>query len=123
MQINIQGEGIELTEALRDYATKKLAKFEHFFHNIQKIDIDLEVDKIKEDMLKQVAKVTVFASGAVFHAKEASGNMYASIDGIVDKIDQQIKKFKEKMIDEKRREAAKSKHVFLEPESTPDTQK
>lgn len=110
MQINIQGKGLELTDALKEYAQKKLSKIEHFFHNIQQIDIELEVNKIKEETQRQIAKVSVFASGTVLHASEATDNMYASIDLIIDKIDQQIKKFKDKLIHEKRREMAKAKH-------------
>jgi len=110
MQINIQGKGIELTQALKEYAEKKLQKVEHFFNNIQKVEIELEVDKIKEDAKKQIAKVTVWAQGTAIHATEATQSMYSSIDLIMDKLDQQIKKFKDKMVHERRREAAKSKH-------------
>ena len=113
MQINMQGKNIELTDALKEYAQKKLNKVEHFFHNIQKIDIELEVDKIKEEAQRQIAKVSVFASGTVLHATEATGDMYASIDLIVDKIDHQIKKFKEKLIQERRRDSAKDKHNII----------
>ncbi len=114
MQINIQAKGTELTAALREYAEKKLQKIEHFFHNIQKIDIDLEVNKIKEEAERQIAKVTVWASGKTIHATEATSDMYSSIDLIIDKLDQQIKKFKEKLIDEKRRDSAKNKQILHE---------
>ena len=110
MQINIQAKGTELTAALKEYAEKKLQKFEHFFSNIQKVDIELEVDKIKEEAERQMAKVTVFASGTILHATEATENMYSSIDLIIDKIDTQIKKYKEKLVHEKRRESSKAKH-------------
>ncbi len=109
MQINIQGKGIELTDALKEYATKKLGKIEHFFHNIQTIDIELEVNKLKEEAQRQIAKVTVAASGAVMHATESSADLYSSIDTVIDKIDHQIIKFKEKLVHERRRDSAKAK--------------
>ncbi|MCX5749305.1 MAG: ribosome-associated translation inhibitor RaiA [Candidatus Saganbacteria bacterium] len=112
MQINISSKGTELSSALKDYAEKKLTKIEHFFHNIQKIEIELDVNKIKEETERQIAKVTVWASGTKLHATESSDNMYASIDMIIDKIDQQIKKFKDKLIHEKRRESAKTKQIL-----------
>lgn len=117
MQINIQAKGTELTGALKEYAEKKLQKIEHFFHNIQKIEIELEVNKIKEDAQRQMAKVTVWASGTAIHAKEATDNMYASIDMIIDKVDNQIKKYKEKLVHEKRRHSAKEKHLIHESSS------
>jgi len=112
MQINITSKGTELTAALKEYAEKKLQKIEHFFHNIQKIEIELDVNKIKEEAERQIAKVTVWASGTKLHATESTDNMYASIDLIIDKIDQQIKKFKDKLIHEKRRESAKTKQIL-----------
>lgn len=114
MQINIRGKGIELTEALKGYAQKKLQKVEHFFHNIQQIDIELEVDKIKEDIESQIAKATVWMSGKIVHATEASADMYASIDLLIDKLDKQVKKFKEKIVQEKRRESSKEKYMLHE---------
>ncbi len=112
MKINIRGRGIELTEALKEYAQKKIQKAEHFFQNIQQIDIELEVDKIKEQINSQVAKATVWLSGKVLHASEATENMYSSIDLLIEKIDKQIKKFKEKITEEKRREFVKEKNLL-----------
>ena len=120
MQINIQGKGTELTQALKDYAMKKLNKIEHFFHNIQQIDIELEVDKIREDAQKQIAKVTVWASGKILHATEATGNMYSSIDLIMDKLEEQVKKFKDKLVHERRRESAKEKQKLHQAITLPE---
>jgi len=120
VEINIRGKGIELTEALKDYAQKKIHKVEHFFHNIQQIDIELEVDKIREQVESQVAKATVWMSGKAVHASEASSDMYAAIDLLIDKLDKQVKKFKEKIIQEKRRESAKEKHILHENLAEPE---
>ena len=109
MQINISAKGTELTEALKEYAKKKLSKIEHFFGNIQKIEIELEVEKVKEDSMRQIAKVNVWVAGQILHATEASESMYSSIDMIIDKLDQQIKKYKDKRVHEKRRDSAKAK--------------
>lgn len=114
MQITYKGHGLEMTEALKDYSVKKLQKIEHFFHNIQKIDIELEFSKIRETAKNQIAKVTVWASGTKLHAVEETGDMYAAIDLVVDKIDHQIKKYKEKLVHEKRRESSKEKHHIIE---------
>lgn len=111
MQIKISGKGIEMTEALKQYVEKKIEKIEHFFNNIQEIHVELEVDKIREETKRQVAKATVWASGITLHATEAASSMYASIDMIIDNLDSQIKKFKDKLIHEKRRNSAKEKQI------------
>ncbi len=124
MQINISAKNIELTDALKEYATKKLSKIEHFFQNIQRIDIELDVEKIKEDDQKQIAKANITVAGQIIHASEASESMYASIDLLIDKLDHQIKKHKDKLVHEKRRDSAKTKQLFhenlmtIEPEQT-----
>ena len=114
MQINVQAKGLTLTDALKDYAVKKLNKIEHFFQNIQQVEIELEVNNTKDAAQSQVAKVTVMVSGSKLHAQEISADMYASIDLLMDNIDNQVKKYKDKMIHEKRRESAKSKQVLHE---------
>lgn len=112
MQIKISAKGTEMTEALKQYVEKKIEKIEHFFNNIQEIHVELEVDKIREEAKRQVAKATVWASGAKLHATEATASLYSSIDLIIDNLDGQIKKFKDKLIHEKRRNSAKEKQIL-----------
>jgi len=115
MEIIVKGKGISLTEALKDYANKKLGHLEHFFTNIQKVEITLEVDPIKETDRAQNVHATAFASRKVMHANAESKDLYAAIDLVLDKLVEQIKKHKSKMIKEHRR--AGPHRGFLPPES------
>jgi len=91
MQINVTGHHIEVTEPLHRYTTKRLGRLERHYDKIISINVTFEVEK-----LQQIAKATIFISGAKLHAHEKSNDMYSAIDGLVDKLDRQIKEHKEK---------------------------
>ncbi len=93
MQINITGHHVEITPALRDYVQEKLQKIERHFSNITNVYVTLTVDKKFQQ--KAEAKVNL-ARGEIF-AESESENMYAAIDLLIDKLDRQVVKHKEKM--------------------------
>ncbi|MFH0886533.1 MAG: ribosome-associated translation inhibitor RaiA [bacterium] len=103
MEIIVKGKGVSLTEALKGYANKKIGHLEHFFANIQKVEITLEVDPIREADRAQNVHATAFAARKVIHANAESKDLYAAIDLVLDKLVEQIKKHKSKMIKEHRR--------------------
>lgn len=91
MQVNIAGHHVEVTEALRDYVTTKLEKLERHFDQVSNIDVILSVEK-----LVQKAEATVPVNGQNLFAYAEDEIMYAAIDALVDKLDRQIIKRKEK---------------------------
>ncbi|MBO1926298.1 ribosome-associated translation inhibitor RaiA [Thiomicrorhabdus sp. 6S2-11] len=92
MQVNITGHHIDVTDALRSYVSEKLQKLERHFDHVTNVHVILTVNK-----QAQIAEATVHVSGADLFAQQESENMYASIDGLVDKLDRQIIKHKEKI--------------------------
>ncbi|QCU89608.1 ribosome hibernation-promoting factor, HPF/YfiA family [Thiomicrorhabdus sediminis] len=92
MQINITGHHIDVTEALRSYVTEKLSKLSRHFDHVTNVHVILTVEK-----QSQKAEATVHVSGSDLFAQHDSEDMYASIDGLVDKLDRQIIKHKEKI--------------------------
>lgn len=92
MQINITGHHIDITEALRDYVTEKMQKLTRHFDHVTIAHTILTVDK-----QGQKAEATVHVSGKDLFAEHTTEDMYASIDGLVDKLDRQIIKHKEKI--------------------------
>lgn len=92
MQINITGHHIDVTEALRTKVTEKLAKLERHFDHVTNVHVILTVEK-----QVQKAEATVHVSGSDLFAQHESEDMYASIDGLVDKLDRQVIKHKEKI--------------------------
>ena len=92
MQINLSGHHIELTDALRDYVTSKFARLERHFEHINNVQAILTVEK-----LKQIAEAKLNVNGGELFANAEDESMYAAIDALVDKLDRQIVKHKEKL--------------------------
>ncbi|EAZ97406.1 ribosome hibernation promoting factor [Marinobacter sp. ELB17] len=93
MQLNISGHHVELTEALKEYVNEKFQRLERHFDQISNTNVTLQVEK-----LRQIAEATVNISGGELHAKAENEDMYAAIDALVDKLDRQILKHKEKQV-------------------------
>jgi len=97
MQINLTGHHIEITQPLRDYVHDKLGRIERHFDNVTQVHVVLSVEK-----LRQQAEARVHVAGNDIIADAVGEDMYASIDAMIDKIDRQIKKHKEKVTDKHR---------------------
>lgn len=96
MRITVQGRNIEITDAIKAYAEEKIGKVMNHYDQIQSIDIVLNVIKNPSVSLNHTAEVICkFISGSV-QAEEHAESMYASIDLVADKLDRQVKKFKDK---------------------------
>lgn len=92
MQINLTGHHVEITEALRDYVDTKFTRLERHFDHINNVHVILNVEK-----LNQKAEATMHLNGAEVFATAEHNDMYAAIDGLIDKLDRQVIKHKEKM--------------------------
>lgn len=93
MNLNISGHHLDLTPPLREYVTTKLKRIERHFDHLINADVILSVEK-----LRHKAEATVHASGADLHAEAVvDADMYAAIDALMDKLDQQTRKHKEKL--------------------------
>jgi putative sigma-54 modulation protein len=92
MQINLTGHHVELTDALRTYVNEKFAKLERHFDHITNVHVILNVEK-----LTQKAEATLHVHGGEIFADSTHDDMYAAIDGLIDKLDRQVIKHKEKL--------------------------
>lgn len=91
MKIVIKGKHIEVTDAIRNYIEKRLGRVERHFDHILEVIVTLSVEKNR-----QIVEVTLQASRALIRAEEETDDMYTSIDKVVDKLERQIQKYKEK---------------------------
>ena len=98
MRIYVNGKNIEITDAIKAYAEEKIGKVVNHYDQIQSIEIVLNVIKNPSVAQNHTAEVLCkFVSGSV-KAEESAETMYASIDLVADKLNRQVKKFKEKQI-------------------------
>lgn len=101
MHITINGHHVELTDSLRAYVHTKLERLERHFDQVTNIDVILSVEK-----LVQKAEATIPVNGNNVFATAEDQDMYAAIDMLVDKLDRQIIKRKEKLTDHHRSEGS-----------------
>ncbi|HEX23110.1 MAG TPA: ribosome-associated translation inhibitor RaiA [Chromatiales bacterium] len=109
MQIDVTGQHLDVTPALRDYITGKLERLERHFDKVTNVHAVLSVEK-----LRQKAEATINVNGTSLHANAEDGDMYAAIDALVDKLDRQIKKHKEKITNHHRSEGSLKKIPLAE---------
>lgn len=102
MKIQIKGRNVVVTDALHEYAEEKLSRLqrylqEHHTDEVSRVELELMVEKNKSIAHPQVAEATVFTRGPVIRAKESSTDMYASIDLVADKLQRQVKKYRDRL--------------------------
>lgn len=114
MEVAVKGRNISVTEALERHAREKVERVNKFFDD-EKSDTRAEVELFHQRNSSipdpEVAEATLFINGSVLKAREASGDMYASIDGMYDKLERQVKRYRGRQIDRwhgKRRQAKPS---------------
>ncbi len=103
MNLNIQGHHVDLTDALRDFISGKIERLSRHSDDLIEVNVILEVDKHQHK-----AEATVQVSGATLFAENTKQDMYAAIDGLVDKLDRQINKHNGKRHDHHAEQAHKS---------------
>ena len=102
MQLNVSGHHVEVTETMRGYVESKIERLERHFDMVSDVHCILTVEKLRH---KAEAKVKV--NGGTIYADNTEEDMYAAIDGLVDKLDRRVKKHKEKLVNHHARDADK----------------
>lgn len=92
--IHFVGHHVEITPALRDLATKKLERLHKRGDHITRIAVTFSVEK-----MRQQAKATLHVKDAEIHASAEDMDMYVAIDSLVDKLEKQISKHRQKLTD------------------------
>jgi putative sigma-54 modulation protein len=91
MQINLTGHHVDITEPLKDYVDTKFDRLARHFDDVINVHVILSVEK-----LRQKAEATIHVNGGNVFADAVHEDMYAAIDGLIDKLDRQVIKYKEK---------------------------
>lgn len=102
MQLNLSGQNIDVTEALKTYTEEKLDRIQKHFDHVTNANVVLRVEKERH-----IVEATIHTKGATLHAEAEGKDMYAAIDCLGDKLDKQVIKHKEKMTDHRVQEPVK----------------
>ncbi len=96
MRLQVKGKNVELSPALRDYAQKKLGKLEKHLNDSARVELELAAERNPSIGANQIAEATVWTKGPVLRARESSHDMKASIDLLVDKLERQAQRLRDK---------------------------
>ena len=106
MQLNVSGHHIEVTEALRNYVVSKIDKIGRHFDLVSDVQCILTVEK-----LRHKAEATAKVNGGTIYCDHTEEDMYAAIDGLVDKLERRVRKYKEKLVDHHARDKHKTRYA------------
>jgi len=96
MQLRVKGKNVEVPSAIYEYAERKFGKLAPQLADPTQVELELAVEKNPSIADNHVAEATIFTKGPVLRAREASGDMKASIDLLVDKLERQVKRYRQK---------------------------
>ena len=102
LDILVKGRNISVTEALERYALEKVERVRKFFDDERgdsRAEVELTHQRNPSIPDAEVAEATLFIGGTVLKATEASADMYASIDGMADKLERQVRRYRGRQID------------------------
>jgi len=97
MKIDFSGRGVDITDRIRDFASSKMERLTRHLDDIRDVAVTLSVEKYR-----QRAEIRFHALKRVFNGTEETSDMFQSIDKVVDKLENQIRKAKEKVNAKKR---------------------
>ena len=121
MRLQVKGRNLEVSEQIRSYAEDKLGKLDRLVSDPTRVELELLVETNPSIADNNVAEATVWTKGPVLRAREASGDMKASIDQLVDKLERQVKRYREKRREAPRRNApppAEAPPIEIDDQST-----
>ena len=93
MQLNITGHQVDLTDSLKNYINSKFEKLQRHVDTIGNGQVTLSIQK-----QRQIAEASIRVNGSELHANAEHDDMYAALDLLVDKLDRQLLKLKEKNV-------------------------
>lgn len=108
MEVTIHGKNIELTDWLRSYVEKKIGKLDRYMPDAGEAQVELSEEKTRSAGDRQVAQVTLRVSGTILRAEERSGDIFASVDAVSEKMIRQVRRYKGRRWESRRTQAAET---------------
>ncbi len=96
MRLQVKGKNLEVSDSIREYAEQKIGKLERHLNDPTRVEVELAVERNPSISDNQVAEATVWTKGPVLRARESSKDMKASIDQLADKLQRQVKRYRQK---------------------------
>ncbi len=99
MQVVIKGKNVDVTDALREHASQKVAKIDKLQLGFKEVEVKLGLEKNRSIQENQIAELTLYGNGPLIRVTDRDRDMYVAIDKAVAKLQRRIKKYHGKQID------------------------
>ena len=96
MQLRVKGKNVEVTDAIHDYAERKFGKLASQLADPTRVELELAVERNPSIAENHIAEGTIWTKGPVLRVRESSADMKASIDLLVEKLERQVKRYRQK---------------------------
>ena len=106
MQLIVHGRNVEVTDWIHEYVNKKVGKLERYLNQVTDARIELSQNASRAADDRFTAQLTMWANGNILRAEESTADILVSIDAVVDKMSQQIRRFKGRKYHNRRRMSA-----------------
>jgi len=106
MQLLVHGRNVEITDWIREYVNKKVGRLERYLNNVSDARIELSHNATRAAGDRFTAQLTIWSNGHILRAEESTGDILVSVDAVVEKMAQQIRRFKGRHYQNRRRQSA-----------------
>jgi putative sigma-54 modulation protein len=96
VRLQVKGKNVEVSDSLKLYAEEKLGKLDKHLNDAARLELELAVEKNPSIAESQIAEGTIWTKGPVLRARESSPDMRASIDMLVEKLERQARRYRDK---------------------------
>jgi putative sigma-54 modulation protein len=115
VRLQVKGKNVEVSDSIKSYALEKLGKLDKHLNDAARLELELHVERNPSIAQNQVAEATIWTKGPVLRARESSSDMRASIDLLVEKLERQARRYRDK----RRRGPGRGNHDSTPPEGIP----
>jgi putative sigma-54 modulation protein len=116
MQLQVRGKNVDVSDAIRGYAEEKLGRLGRQLNDTTRVELELAVEKNPSIAASHVAEATIWTKGPTLRARESAPDVKASIDQLVDKLERQVTRYREKR---QRRGSARANGAAAQPAGVP----
>ena len=103
MRLQVKGKNVDVSPSIREYAERKLAKLDKQLAEQTQVEVELSEHRNPSIADRHIAEGTIYGKGTTLRARESSPDAKASIDQLVDKLERQVKRYRERRRVEPRR--------------------
>ena len=116
MKLIIKAKNMTVSEPVREYVEKKIGRLERFLPSVDMVRVELSVQQVRSSNDRLVVQVTMYSGNTILRAEERNADIFAAIDAVRDKLQRQMKRYKERPIRMRQRARAAAPEAVEEEE-------